>query len=171
MSSQQHAPEPFVREPRYLVFKIKDALDNLSACELDRLQEIGEKLAASRGSEGKPPFNAVVVEQDWPEFDLVWEMIEARMTGKDNDARRISACVNACAGIDTELLEIVAENDKTLAGVIAGLEKQRDELLAALELCIPELRGWMNCHGEDIGTIAAIKAGKAAIASVKGGAA
>lgn len=48
-----------------------------------------------------------------------------------------------------------------------AVEKQRDELLAALELCIPELHGWMNCHGEDIGTIAAIKAGKAAIASVK----
>ncbi len=56
----------------------------------------------------------------------------------DNDiygeanARRVEACVNACAGIDTELLEIIADNDKTLAGVIANVEKQRDELLAAL---------------------------------------
>ena len=49
------------------------------------------------------------------------------------NARRITACVNACAGIDTELLEIIADNDKTLAGVIANVEKQRDELLAALE--------------------------------------
>lgn len=49
------------------------------------------------------------------------------------NARRITACVNACAGIDTELLEIIEDNDKTLAGVIANVEKQRDELLAALE--------------------------------------
>ena len=49
------------------------------------------------------------------------------------NARRIVACVNACAGIDTELLEIIEDNDKTLAGVIANVEKQRDELLAALE--------------------------------------
>lgn len=49
------------------------------------------------------------------------------------NARRVVACVNACAGIDTELLEIIADNDKTLAGVIANVEKQRDELLAALE--------------------------------------
>ena len=51
----------------------------------------------------------------------------------NENARRIVACVNACAGIDTELLEIIADNDKTLAGVIANVEKQRDELLAELE--------------------------------------
>ena len=49
------------------------------------------------------------------------------------NARRIVACVNACAGIDTELLEIIEDNDKTLAGVIANVEKQRDELLAFAE--------------------------------------
>ena len=50
-----------------------------------------------------------------------------------DDYIRARACVNACAGIDTELLEIIEDNDKTLAGVIANVEKQRDELLAALE--------------------------------------
>ena len=49
---------------------------------------------------------------------------------EEADARRIVACVNACAGIDTELLEIIEDNDKTLAGVIANVEKQRDELMA-----------------------------------------
>lgn len=132
--SAQHTPEPFVREPRYLIFKIKDALSSLSSCELDRLQEIGEKISASRSSEGKPPFNAVVVEQDWPEFDLVWEMIEARMAGKGKDARRIVACVNACAGIPTDELESFVVNG--FARAIADriqLEKQRDDLLAVLE--------------------------------------
>ncbi len=72
----------FEREVRYVVLKIKDALAYLSACQLDRLQEIGEAVAAGRAEAGKPPFNAVVVEQDWPEFDLVWQMIEARMKGQ-----------------------------------------------------------------------------------------
>lgn len=49
------------------------------------------------------------------------------------NARRIVACVNACAGIETELLEIIQDNDKTLAEVIANVEKQRDELLAFVE--------------------------------------
>jgi hypothetical protein len=41
--------------------------------------------------------------------------------------RRIVACVNACVGMDTELLEIIVENDKTLSGVIAHAETQRDD--------------------------------------------
>ena len=47
--------------------------------------------------------------------------------------RRARACVNACAGINTEALEhrvhlLKAEDDQ-----IATLTKQRDELLSALE--------------------------------------
>ena len=49
----------------------------------------------------------------------------------EDDARRIVACVNACAGLPTEQLE-----SSPLGGVlngVAGLIAQRDELLAALE--------------------------------------
>lgn len=69
----------FKREPRYMVLKIKDALAYLSACQLDRLQEIGEAIAAGRAADGKLPLNAVVVEQDWPEFDPTWAAIELRV--------------------------------------------------------------------------------------------
>lgn len=51
----------------------------------------------------------------------------------EENASRISACANACAGIDTELLEIIAENNETLSGVISSLEKQRDGLLEELK--------------------------------------
>ena len=70
----------FKREPRYLVFKIKDALAHLSASELSQLKKIGQKIDAGRADEGKAPFNAVVIEQDWPEFEPTWAAIEARMT-------------------------------------------------------------------------------------------
>ena len=72
--------EQFKREPRYVVFKIKDIHAYLSAAQIDALQTVGETIAAGRAIEGKPPFNAVVVEQDWPEFEPTWEAIEARMT-------------------------------------------------------------------------------------------
>ena len=70
--------------------------------------------------------------------DVCWTRIEEggwlnsdRTIDTDyENARRIVACINACAGIDTELLEIIEDNDKTLAGVIANVEKQRDELMA-----------------------------------------
>lgn len=54
----------------------------------------------------------------------------SKMDGMEANARRIVACVNACAGISTELLECPGGNVAKVAG---RLMKQRDELLAALE--------------------------------------
>lgn len=83
----------------------------------------------------------------------------------DADARRIVACVNACAEIDTEMLEIVVENDKTLSGVIADTERQRDELLVALKkiVVIPYSEGGWDEIDEalDIARAAITKAEKA----------
>jgi hypothetical protein len=62
-----------------VVFKIKDIHAYLSTAQINALQTAGEDIAAGRATAGKPPFNAVVVEQDWPEFEMVWAAIEARM--------------------------------------------------------------------------------------------
>ena len=69
----------FVREPRYIVFKLKDIDKYLTQGEKDSLMCIGDEIAFGRNHDGKPPFNAVVVEQDWPEFEPTWAAIEARM--------------------------------------------------------------------------------------------
>ncbi len=68
----------FKREPRYVVLKIKDIHAYLSPAQIEALQIAGETIAVGRSIEGKSPFNAVVVEQDWPEFEMVWAMIEER---------------------------------------------------------------------------------------------
>ena len=73
--------ESFQREVRYVVFKIGDLM-RFALSDLGSLDRIGNQISAGRTAEGRPPFNAVVVEQDWPEFDVVWGMIEARMTGQ-----------------------------------------------------------------------------------------
>lgn len=72
-------------------------------------------------------------------------------TGQAN-ARHIVACVNACDGLDTELLENITTMGDTLASrfkmrdqVERELEAQRDELLAAL-IAITTTR----CDGMDI---------------------
>ena len=49
-------------------------------------------------------------------------------------ARRIAACVNACAGIPTEMLEAMHSGPAALLPMYARLEAQRDELLAAAEV-------------------------------------
>lgn len=101
--------QPFRREPRYTVFKISDAIQFLPQPLIEHLNSIGNEIAAGRSMSGKPPFNAVVVEQDRPEFDLVWEMIEARMTGEGNDARRIVACRDACSGMNDADINALAD--------------------------------------------------------------
>lgn len=73
--------QEFVREPRYYVLKLKDINRYLDKAEYDFLMSIGNLIANGRAADGKPPFNAAVVEQDWPEFEPVWAMIEARMKG------------------------------------------------------------------------------------------
>ena len=52
------------------------------------------------------------------------------------NARRIVACVNACAGVHTEILEEGGQG--TVAASMARLTEQRDKLLAELESLVNE---------------------------------
>ena len=83
------------------------------------------------------------------------------------DARRIVACVNACAGLPTEQLE--SSPPGGILNGVAGLIAQRDELLAALEIIVAS----EEFHGDsfvcDFGTLQGVAS--AAIAKAKGGAA
>lgn len=77
-SAAQSAPagerEAFSREDRYTVIKHKD----LSGVPRELLVEL--RLVLDRLGEFTPERKYVVVEDDWPEYEPVWAMIEARMT-------------------------------------------------------------------------------------------
>lgn len=68
------------------------------------------------------------------------------------NARRITACVNACAGFSTETLELIAsvggmQHKMTATAAVAS---QRDELLAALDVALENLRPHRdNCFVSD----------------------
>ena len=69
----------FKREERYVVIKIKDLeFNSPSGDKNKRSKELGEWI--SRNS--LRTRECVVVESDWPEYHLVWAMIEHRMAGK-----------------------------------------------------------------------------------------
>ncbi|WP_300747472.1 hypothetical protein [Pseudomonas sp.] len=69
----------FKREERYVVIKIKDLeFNSPSGDKNKRSKELGEWI--SRNS--LRTRECVVVESDWPEYQLVWAMIEHRMAGK-----------------------------------------------------------------------------------------
>lgn len=68
----------FMREERYIVFKISDLGNSLKGDEIRRL---AQEYAEYRQWLGKKPLECVVVESDWPEYEPTWKAIEARVTG------------------------------------------------------------------------------------------
>lgn len=72
----------FKREDRYLVLKIKDVEAYLSDCEKECLSEILSTIHLSRKT---PQKASVIIECDWPEYEIVWAMIKARINKEDED--------------------------------------------------------------------------------------
>jgi len=73
-----------VRENRYLVIKYSDTQRCLTATENKILHSIADKVCNSRYIDGKPQLKCVVVEDDWPEYEKVWDMIEERVGGNND---------------------------------------------------------------------------------------
>lgn len=68
----------FKRYDRYIVIKISDLSDK----QADALTDVF-MIGDIRTRE------AVVIEKDWPEYELVWKMIEDRMSGKPSEIDRL----------------------------------------------------------------------------------
>ena len=71
----------FVREDRYIVFKISDVVEHLTTAERLHLERLYEIQRVGRKEAGKPELECVVVESDWPEYEPTWKAIEARVMG------------------------------------------------------------------------------------------
>lgn len=135
---QAASASDFKREPRYYVFKIKDIDEYLSEEDKTALHRIGQRIAFFRSFYGnKQPFNAVVVEQDWPEFEMVWAAIEARVTGKQQAAsvpgnewqfnRLLATCKGIAQGNGEGLSFADARRDIQMAlADCASYERERD---------------------------------------------
>lgn len=74
----------FERQERYLVIKMKDMFEAVQAGFLGMstpttLIRIMDSLEAYRLTRGRSPLLTAVVEEDWPEYEMVWQAIEQRM--------------------------------------------------------------------------------------------
>ena len=60
---------------------------------------------------------------------------------RPEDARRIVACVNACDGLTTEFLETpdLAFSPARAAAKMAEIERQRDQLLEAIQYAVSQV--------------------------------
>lgn len=92
---------------RYVVIKNSHAEQALTDDERKELYRLGMKCAKWRQDNNKKPFECVVVEHDWPEYERVWNMIEARVDGHVEE--NINALRRKAAAFDmiTELMGYV----------------------------------------------------------------
>ncbi len=82
----QHNPQPLRKNREELMAdyfeydlkKVEAALQNPQSAQSD-LDRILKRVDNYRKDRGAPPLKCVVVESDWPEYEPVWAMIEARM--------------------------------------------------------------------------------------------
>lgn len=70
----------FKREERYMVIKHKKLLEHAQG-DAEVAEEI--KQCILREVPKEAIVNCVVVEADWPEYERVWDMLEARMEGME----------------------------------------------------------------------------------------
>lgn len=77
----------FMREDRYIVFKISDVVEHLITTEALHLARLYEIQRVGRKEAGKSELECVVVEADWPEYGPTWLAIEARTTGAQGEEK------------------------------------------------------------------------------------
>ena len=74
------------REQRYYVAKKKDVEKYLTEEHQLQFDLLLTKIRISRLNDGKADVQTVCVDSDWPEYETVWKMIEARVDGKASPA-------------------------------------------------------------------------------------
>lgn len=75
--------EEFTRDfNRYLVFKTSDIHRYLSSVQQKELNRLAYTIENGRRIENRGALTAVLVESDWPEYEIVWKMIEDRVNGR-----------------------------------------------------------------------------------------
>lgn len=117
-------PREFVREGRYIVVK-PDYEDDIRT---ERLRNYIEEMCFHTP-------DCVVVEADWPEYEPVWRMIEARVIGNPTELDAAKATISKLQGLVAELRALLdapaPDND--------DIESERGEALSiyddAMEAC------------------------------------
>lgn len=131
----------FKRERRYLVFKLSDLQPKITDHPAGRRSKewiardvngSARRYSELRSIMEKPELECVVVEKDWPEYELVWHLIEARMTG--NPSRLIA--------LDDEFTRMLGDIAQAVDVISSSvLELSADEKAQAKEL-VDRLYSW-----------------------------
>ena len=106
----------FVREERYIVFKVSDLGSCLTAQEIDELAYLARVVNANRERRGQSPLEGVFVEKDWPEYEPTWKAIEARVTGAQPAPIIPESVMEVIAGLVYEVERNICPHEETHRG-------------------------------------------------------
>ena len=125
----------FKREDRYIVIKYTD-LDRLPGTERRAASGFLRRLHESMFRAGAPARQSVVVESDWPEYHLVWMMLEHRMAGKPvpdfNAWRRADELQQRLSAAEQRVDELESLLEQVLTNAERGLPHDIYRSLRAL---------------------------------------
>lgn len=124
----------FERENRYIVVKRK---------HLDRATTVN--VECMLGNAGVTPIECLVIEPDWPEYELAWSLIEARCTGRFADVNDVDQTAY------DQLYSITNINDMWESEARAILVSHRLASTAELRAEIEQLRGALLKTSQAVG--------------------
>ena len=94
------------REHRYYVAKTKDVEKYLSDEHQLQFDRLLTKIRIGRLNDGKADVQTVCVDSDWPEYETVWRMIEARVDGKASPASVPEGWKHSCNALCMDDVEL-----------------------------------------------------------------
>ena len=97
------------RENRYIVIKRSDlksalASNRISKTDMANLIELAERLRTQRFVDSKAELETVVVERDWPEYEMVWKMIASRVDHGDKQFEKVP---DSCRMVANQICQAV----------------------------------------------------------------
>lgn len=97
------------RENRYVVIKRSDLKAAVKSGCLTQgsvlvLGDIAERIKTQRFVDNKAELETVVVERDWPEYQMVWKMIEARVDHGDKQFEKVP---DSCRMVANQICQAV----------------------------------------------------------------
>jgi hypothetical protein len=122
----------FQREERYIVVKIKDL----------KFASVENKLRDILNEAGIQTRECVVVESDWPEYEIVWGMLQARVEGKPNRIEQLERELANARDIAKKLTSDVLRRGQRLAESQAREEQMREALSALRSVCFDRRKAY-----------------------------
>lgn len=140
----------FIREDRYVVVKRSD-IDKSSAPAAKAFSAACRSLHDSMLKNGAPARSFLVIESDWPEYEVAYQMIEARMYGLGSEGRPLESVVDLAVSRGNRIDSLRSQAEKSEQELV-DLRHSRDMAEARSEILSDMLIAILDDYEETLKT-------------------